>query len=91
MSINCEYCCGCVEAAETPTAGLAEVVENIGFAGLLRVHPPHGVRGECADDEPKPLIPTHAYALTADRLLAGDQQMKPPLLLPMDSWLMPRS
>ena len=31
------------------------------------VHPPRGARGECADDDREPLIPTPAYPLTAAR------------------------
>ncbi len=34
------------------------------------VHPPHGARVECADDEREPLIPTPAYPLTAARFPA---------------------
>ena len=49
-------------------------MESLGFAGLLRVpggaHPPRGARGECADDEREPLIPTPAYPLTAARFPA---------------------
>jgi len=34
------------------------------------VHPPRGARGEYADDEREPLIPTPAYPLTAARFPA---------------------